>query len=102
MAIKIKNGDRVMILAGKDRGKAGEVLFVDAKNKKVLVSGVNQVKRHRKPTADSPGQIVDFEKPIHISNVSLVEDGKPAKVGFRIENGKKIRIFKKSGKGVDK
>lgn len=100
MAAKIKKGDTVMVLVGKDKGKTGEVLSVSPKENKVLIAGVNIVKKHKKPTINSQGQIVEVEKPIHISNVSLIEDGKPARVGFKIEDGKKFRIFKKSGNKV--
>ncbi len=100
MAAKIKKGDTVMVLVGKDKGKTGEVLSVSPKENKVLIAGVNIVKKHKKPTMNSQGQIVEVEKPIHISNVSLIEDGKPARVGFKIEDGKKFRIFKKSGNKV--
>ncbi|MDR2077882.1 MAG: 50S ribosomal protein L24 [Rickettsiales bacterium] len=100
--MKIRKGDEVIILTGKDKGGRGEVLFIDPKKSMVLVSGINQVKKHKKPSADSPGQVVNFEKPLHISNVSLIENNRPARVGFKIEDGKKVRIFKKSGKRVDK
>ena len=100
MAAKIKKGDTVMVLVGKYKGKTGEVLSVSPKENKVLIAGVNIVKKHKKPTVNSQGQIVEVEKPIHISNVSLIEDGKPARVGFKIEDGKKFRIFKKSGNKV--
>ncbi|MDR1425773.1 MAG: 50S ribosomal protein L24 [Rickettsiales bacterium] len=101
MAAKIRKGDRVIVIAGKDRGKAGEVLLVLPKKERVLVSGVNLVKKHRKPTTDSPGRIVSFEKPVHISNVSLMENGKAARVGFEIEDGKKFRVFKRNNHRVD-
>jgi large subunit ribosomal protein L24 len=100
MAAKIKKGDKVFILTGKDKGKTGSVLSVDPKEGRVLVAGVNIAKKHRKPTSTAPGQIVNIEKPIDISNVSLMENGKPAKVGFKVEEGKKIRVFKKTGNKV--
>ena len=75
MAAKIKKGDTVMVLVGKYKGKTGEVLSVSPKENKVLIAGVNIVKKHKKPTMNSQGQIVEVEKPIHISNVSLIEDG---------------------------
>lgn len=100
MAAKIKKGDTVIVLTGKDKGKTGEVLSVNPKEQKVLVAGVNIVKKHRKPTANSQGQIVEMEKPVHVSNVSLTENGKPARVGFKVEDGKKVRIFKKTGNKV--
>ena len=100
MAAKIKKGDTVIVLTGKDKGKTGEVLSVNPKEQKVLVAGVNIVKKHRKPTANSQGQIVEMEKPVHVSNVSLTENGKPARIGFKVEDGKKVRIFKKTGNKV--
>lgn len=101
MAAKIKKKDTVIVLAGKDKGKTGEVLEVLPKENRVVVVGINMAKKHKKPTMNTPGQIVNIEQPIHISNVALVEDGKPAKVGFRIEDdGKKVRIFKKTGNKV--
>lgn len=103
MAMKIKKGDRVIVITGKCKGKVGDVSKVLTKDNKVVVAGVNMVKKHQKPTADTPGRIVEIEKALDISNVSLIDDGKPAKVGFRINgDGKKIRFFKKSGKEVDK
>lgn len=100
MAAKIKKGDTIIVITGKDKGKTGKVLSVDPKNQKVVVDGINVAKKHKKPTMNTPGQIVNIEQPIHVSNVSLVEDGKPAKVGFKIEDNKKIRVFKKTGNKV--
>ncbi|MBO4956334.1 MAG: 50S ribosomal protein L24 [Rickettsiales bacterium] len=100
MAAKIKKGDTVIVLAGKNKGKTGEVLSVNPKEEKVIVAGINMAKKHKKPTMNTPGQIISVEQPIHISNISLVEDGKPAKVGFKIEDGKKVRVFKKTGNKV--
>ncbi|MBR2141576.1 MAG: 50S ribosomal protein L24 [Rickettsiales bacterium] len=100
MAAKIKKGDTVVVLTGKSKGKTGEVLSVSPKDERVIVAGVNVVKKHKKPTMNTPGQIVSIEKSIHVSNVSLVENGKPAKVGFKIEDGKKVRVFKKTGNKV--
>ncbi len=100
MAAKIKKGDTVVVLTGKSKGKTGEVLSVSPKDERVIVAGVNVVKKHKKPTMNTPGQIVSVEKSIHVSNVSLVENGKPAKVGFKIEDGKKVRVFKKTGNKV--
>lgn len=100
MAAKIKKGDTIIVITGKDKGKTGKVLSVDPKNQKVVVDGINVAKKHKKPTMNTPGQIVNIEQPIHVSNVSLVENGKPAKVGFKIEDNKKIRVFKKTGNKV--
>lgn len=100
MAAKIKKGDTIIVLTGKDKGKTGEVLSVNPKEERIIVAGLNMVKKHKKPTANTPGQILNIEQSIHISNISLVEDGKPAKVAFKVEDGKKIRIFKKTGNKV--
>jgi large subunit ribosomal protein L24 len=102
MAQRIKKGDNVLIITGKDKGKTGEVLSVLSDDHKVVVGGVNIAKIHKKPTATSAGQIKSVEKAIHVSNVSLMDNGKPAKIGFKIENDKKIRYFKKSGNKVGK
>ena len=96
MASKLKRGDTVIVIAGKDKGKTGEILQVLASENKVLVSGVNTATVHKKPTSQTPGQRVKEEKPIHISNVAYAEDGKPVKVGFEIADGKKVRVSRKS------
>ena len=96
MASKLKKGDTVIVITGKDKGKTGEILKVFASDDKVLVSGVNMATVHKKPTAQTPGQRVQEEKPIHVSNVSYVEYNKPVKVGFEFVDGKKVRISKKS------
>jgi len=100
MASRIKKGDKVIVIAGKDKGKSGDVLAVYPKDNKVIVSGVNIAKIHKKPTMQAPGQIVEAEKPIDISNVSLMEDGKPVKVKFEVQDGKKVRVSKKTGNKV--
>ena len=100
-ALKIKKGDTVKIIAGKDKGKEGKVLLVDAKSSRVIVEGLNIVKRHSKPsTANQKGGIVSKEAPIHISNVALVVNGETTKVGFEIKDGKKVRIAKKTGEEI--
>ncbi len=96
MASKLRKGDTVVVIAGKDKGKTGEILQVLASENKVLVSGVNTATVHKKPTSQTPGQRVKEEKPIHISNVAYAEDGKPVKVGFEIADGKKVRVSRKS------
>ena len=101
MASRIKKNDTVIVITGKDKGKTGKVVSVFPKENKVVVSGINVAKKHKRPTMASAGSIVNIEQPIHISNVSLMEDGKPAKIGFKVENDKKIRYFKKSGNKVD-
>ncbi len=99
MANKIKKGDTVKVIAGKDREKEGKVLSVDVKNHKVLVEGINMVSKHTKPNAaNQQGGIVEKEAPIDISNVMLSLKGETGRVGFAVEDGKKVRVLKKQGK----
>lgn len=104
MASKFKKGDQVLVIAGASRGKSGKILTVTGE--KVVVEGVNLATVHKKPTQSNPGQIVKVEKPLHISNISHVEDGKAVKVKFVIESGegktfkRKVRVSKKSGKKI--
>jgi len=104
MAIHVKKGDMVVILAGDDKGKTGEVLRVNSKEDKVLVQGINRVYRHMKPSRQNPhGGRVQKEMPLHISNVLPVdpETSQPTRVGFKIsEDGSKERIARKSGKSL--
>ncbi len=98
---KIKKDDMVRVIAGKDKGRDGKVLSVDPKTGRIIVEGVNMVTKHQKPTQGDPqGGIVKKENPIDISNVMLLSDGQPTRVGFRIENGKKVRYAKKTGKVI--
>lgn len=97
MAQKIKKGDTVIVLAGKDKGKSGPVLEVLPKENRVVVKGVMVAKRHRKPTQSAPGGIVEKELSIHVSNVAYLEKGKPTRVGFKVENGVKVRYAKTTG-----
>ncbi|HIW80294.1 MAG TPA: 50S ribosomal protein L24 [Candidatus Acetatifactor stercoripullorum] len=100
--MKIKKGDTVKVIAGKDNNAEGKVLAVDAKKHKVLVEGVNMITKHSKPSQANPnGGIVKKEAPIDISNVMLVVKGKPTRVGFRMENGKKVRFAKATGETID-
>ena len=100
--MKIKKGDTVKVNAGKDNNAEGKVLAVDAKKHKVLVEGVNMITKHSKPSQANPnGGIVKKEAPIDISNVMLVVKGKPTRVGFRMENGKKVRFAKATGETID-
>jgi len=102
MAAKIKKGDKVIVLAGKNRGAEGEVLAVYPKRERVLVSGVNVVAKHQKPTQADRGGIVRKEAPIHISNVALSAGGKASRVGFKTgEDGRKVRIAKRTGETID-
>ncbi len=96
---KIKTGDEVIILAGKDKGQKGKVLKIVKSKDRVLVEGVNVIKKHVKPSAENPqGGIVEKEAPIHISNVALVDpkSGKATRVGYETKDGKKVRVSKKS------
>jgi large subunit ribosomal protein L24 len=105
MAAKIKKGDRVQVLTGRDKGKRGEVIAVMPTESRALVQGVNMVKRHRKPQGlNQPGGIQEKEAPIHLSNLALIDPSsdKPARVGFRLlEDGKKVRVAKPSGEVLD-
>jgi len=104
MAAKIKKGDKVVVLAGKDKGRQGAVLRVLPKDERVVVEGLNMVQRHTRPTqADPQGGIKHKEAPLHVSNVALVDpkSGGPTKVGFRVEGGKKVRFAKKSGEVIN-
>lgn len=103
MAAKIKKGDKVVVLAGKDKGKTGEVTRVLPKDGKLFVSGVNTVKRHQRPTQTNAGGIEEKDAPIHMSNVALADpkSGEPTRVGFQMKDGKKVRVAKKSGEVID-
>jgi large subunit ribosomal protein L24 len=101
--MKIKKGDQVEIIAGKDRGKRGKVMQVLPSESRVVVEGANLVKRHRKPRKEGEkGERIERPAPLHVSNVMLVcpETGKPTRIGYRIEGGEKVRISKKSGKAL--
>jgi len=102
MAMKIKKGDQVIVITGRDKGKTGEVIQAMPKESKVLVRGVNLVKRHTKPTQENAGGIVSKEKPIHVSNVALIDpkSGKATRVGIKLDKGQKVRIAKKSGEVI--
>ena len=103
MASKIKKGDRVVVLAGRDKGRQGEVLRVWPKDERVLVQGLNLVKRHTKPSqADPQGGVKTKPASVHVSNVALVDsNGKPTRVGFRIEGDKKVRVAKTTGEVIN-
>lgn len=103
MAAKIKKGDTVVVITGRDKGKQGEVLQIITDSNRALVSGINQVKKHQKPSAAGNGGIVTKESPIHLSNIALVDpkSGKATRVGFSTDkDGKKTRIAKRSGEAV--
>jgi large subunit ribosomal protein L24 len=103
MAAKIKKGDRVVVLAGRDKGRQGEVTRVWPKEERLLVSGLNLVKRHTKPSqADPQGGVKTKEAPLHVSNVAFVDSkGKPTRVGFKVEGDKKVRFAKTTGEAID-
>ena len=101
-ALKIKKGDTVKVITGKDKGKEGKVISVDVQKGKVVVEGVNMITKHSKPSQANPnGGIVQKEAAIDISNVMLVVDGKATRVGFEIKDGKKVRVAKATGKVID-
>ncbi|HMO31226.1 50S ribosomal protein L24 [Enterovirga sp.] len=104
MAAKIRKGDRVVVLTGRDSGRSGEVLQVMPKEERALVRGVNVVKRHQKQSMNQEGGIISKEAPIHLSNLAVADpkDGKPTRVGFRVlDDGRKIRFAKRSGDPID-
>jgi large subunit ribosomal protein L24 len=100
---KIRKGDKVVVLTGKDKGRTGEVLQVMPKDDKALVRGVNQVKRHQRQSQSQEGGIITKEAPIHLSNIALADpkDGKPTRVGFRMDGDKKVRVAKRSGEVIN-
>ena len=100
--MKIKKGDTVKVIAGKDKDKEGKVLVVNHKNGTVIVEGVNMLTKHQKPSAaNQEGGIVNVEGPIDASNVMVVVDGVATRVGFKMEGDKKVRVAKKTGKVID-
>ena len=105
MAAKIKKGDRVIVLTGRDKGRSGEVVEVRPGEGRALVRGINVVKRHQKQTAQQEGGIISKEAPVHLSNLALADpkDGKPTRVGFKfLEDGRKVRFAKRSGEIIDR
>lgn len=103
--LHVKKGDRVVVIAGKDKGKTGEVLSASPKEQRVVVQGVNLVKKHRKPTQAHPGGIVEQEAAIHVSNVAHIDpkDDKPTRVGVKVlDDGRKVRVAKRSGEIIDR
>ncbi len=96
---KIKKGDKVKVIAGSQKGKTGTVVQIITSANRAIVEGVNMVKKHMKPANNNPGGIVDMEAPIHISNLALLDPKTqtPTRVGYKFENGQKLRYSKKSG-----
>ena len=107
MAAKIRKGDKVIVLTGRDKGRTGEVIEVRPSDERALVRGVNMVKRHQKQSASQEGGIISKEGPIHLSNIALADpkDGKPTRVGFKYvgkdDDRKKVRVAKRSGVEID-
>ena len=99
---KLRKGDDVIVLAGKDKGKTGKILKILPKQMKAIVSEINKVKKHQKPDNNQSGGIIDKEMPLHISNLSFYDPAskKAFKIGYKVENDKKIRINKSSGKEI--
>ncbi|QPC87835.1 50S ribosomal protein L24 [Mesorhizobium sp. NBSH29] len=101
---KIRKGDKVVVLAGKDKGRSGEVVRMIPKDDKAVVRGVNMIRRHQKQSQTQEGGIISKEAPIHLSNIALVDpkDGKPTRVGFQVQkDGKKVRVAKRSGEVIN-
>lgn len=104
MAAKVRKGDRVVVTTGRDKGKKGEVLRVYTDEGRVLVSGVNMIKKHQKQTQSQQGGIINKEAPVHVSNVAHIDpkSGEPTRVGFKVlADGRKVRVAKKSGESID-
>ncbi|MEM0942346.1 MAG: 50S ribosomal protein L24 [Pseudomonadota bacterium] len=103
MAAKLKKGDNVIVLAGRDKGKEGEILRVIPTENRAVVSGVNMVIRHQRQSQSSQGGRIPQEAPIQLSNLAMVDpkEGGPTRVGFRFEDGQKVRFAKKSGEALD-
>jgi large subunit ribosomal protein L24 len=110
MPARIRTDDEVVVIGGKDRGKRGKVLRVEPKKNRVYVEGLNMIKRHTRPRqvagaqrAEQVGGVIEKEGPIHLSNVMLVDpaDGKPSRVGIELEDGKRLRIARRSGRRLD-
>ena len=103
MAQRIRKGDNVVVIAGRDRGKTGEVLRVLPAENRAIVRGINLVRRHQRQTPSAQGGIITKEMPIHLSNISLAEpsDGKPTRIGFRFVEGRKVRYAKRTGDQID-
>jgi len=107
MAAKIRKGDKVVLLTGRDKGRTGEVIAVHPDDNRVLVRGINMVKRHQKQSTTQEGGIISKEAPVHLSNIALADpkDGKPTRVGFKFVGSgdarKKVRFAKRSGVEID-
>jgi large subunit ribosomal protein L24 len=102
--LKIKKGDNVVVISGRDRGRSGEVLKVFPEDRRLIVQGVHMARRHTKPRMGDPGGIVDKELTIHVSNVAHVDpsSGKATRIGYQVISGKKVRVARRSGEVIDK
>jgi large subunit ribosomal protein L24 len=100
---KIRKGDKVVVLAGKDKGRTGEVLRMMPSEDKAVVRGINIIRRHQRQSQTTEGGIISKEAPIHVSNIAIADpkDGKPTRVGFEVKDGKKVRVAKRSGASID-
>lgn len=100
---KIRKGDKVVVLTGKDKGRTGEVVQVMPKEDRAVVKGINMVKRHQRQTQTQEAGIITKEASIHLSNLAIADpkDGKPTRVGFKVEGDKKVRVAKRSGVSID-
>jgi large subunit ribosomal protein L24 len=101
----VKKGDKVMVISGKDKGKSGTIIASFPKTERVLVEGMNLVKKHMKPNQANPqGGIISQEASMHVSNVMLIDpkSGEPTRVSYKVEDGKKVRVAKRSGETIDK
>ena len=104
MAARIRKGDKVVVLTGRDKGRSGEVVEVRPQENRAVVRGVNMVKRHQKQTAQQDGGIISKEAPVHLSNLAFADpkDGKPTRIGFKVmADGRKLRVAKRSGVEID-
>jgi len=104
MAAKIRKGDKVVVLAGRDKGRTGEVIEVNPAAGRALVRGINVVKRHQRQSAKQEGGVISKELPVHLSNIAIADpgDGKPTRIGFKIVgDGRKVRFAKRSGAEID-
>lgn len=101
---RIKKGDKVVVLTGKDKGRTGEVVQMMPKRDRAVVSGINMIKRHQRQTAQNEGGIITVEAPVHLSNLALADpkDGKPTRIGIKkLDDGRKVRFAKRSGDVID-
>ncbi len=105
MPVRIRTGDEVIVIGGKDRGKRGKVLRVEPKKERVYIEGLNKIKRHTRPSQQTGagGGVIEREGPIHVSNVMLIDpkDSKPTRVGIEVQDGKRLRVARRSGARLD-